>query len=193
MVGLVQKFGVKSWSLIASHLKGRLGKQCRERWYNHLNPEIRKDSWVRRLAPRSAATRASAADTHGCRRPARTRRSFARTRGSATSGPTLPASSRGAQCVAMQLSAAGAALYVVLTAVRLSGAQDNAIKNRWNSTLKRLIATSTVETRARGSFKNDTELLEAAIDNLLATNQLGEVEKKRDGSSKVRSSSAVLH
>jgi len=29
---LVQEFGCKRWSLIASHVKGRLGKQCRERF-----------------------------------------------------------------------------------------------------------------------------------------------------------------
>lgn len=33
---LVKKYGTKKWSLIARHLNGRLGKQCRERWYNHL-------------------------------------------------------------------------------------------------------------------------------------------------------------
>ena len=32
MVQLVHKHGLKKWSLIASHLKGRLGKQCRERY-----------------------------------------------------------------------------------------------------------------------------------------------------------------
>ena len=31
VVQLVQKYGAKKWSLIASHLKGRIGKQCRER------------------------------------------------------------------------------------------------------------------------------------------------------------------
>lgn len=41
----VQLYGVKKWSQIASHLQGRLGKQCRERWYNHLNPDIRKELW----------------------------------------------------------------------------------------------------------------------------------------------------
>lgn len=28
---LVDRFGAKKWSLIASHLPGRIGKQCRER------------------------------------------------------------------------------------------------------------------------------------------------------------------
>jgi len=32
-------------SAIASQLKGRLGKQCRERWYNHLDPSIKKETW----------------------------------------------------------------------------------------------------------------------------------------------------
>ena len=42
---LVEKYGPKHWSLIASHLPGRIGKQCRERWHNHLNPAIRRESW----------------------------------------------------------------------------------------------------------------------------------------------------
>ena len=33
------------WSLIASKMEGREGKQCRERWYNHLNPDIVKGPW----------------------------------------------------------------------------------------------------------------------------------------------------
>ena len=28
---LVEKYGPRSWSVIAKHLKGRIGKQCRER------------------------------------------------------------------------------------------------------------------------------------------------------------------
>jgi len=34
--------GPKKWSTIASKLPGRTGKQCRERWHNHLNPGINK-------------------------------------------------------------------------------------------------------------------------------------------------------
>ncbi len=39
---MVNKFGTKSWALIADNLRseyeisGRSGKQCRERWHNHL-------------------------------------------------------------------------------------------------------------------------------------------------------------
>lgn len=75
---LVLRFGTKSWSLIAEHIvkdygiHGRSGKQCRERWHNHLgefgpvflffliffsfscffflkyheDPSINKDSWT---------------------------------------------------------------------------------------------------------------------------------------------------
>jgi hypothetical protein len=45
VVELVDKYGAKKWSLIASNLPGRIGKQCRERWHNHLNPAISKDAW----------------------------------------------------------------------------------------------------------------------------------------------------
>ncbi|XP_037069513.1 transcriptional activator Myb-like [Pollicipes pollicipes] len=46
VVELVHQYGAKKWSVIASHLKGRIGKQCRERWHNHLNPAIKKSSWT---------------------------------------------------------------------------------------------------------------------------------------------------
>ena len=42
---LVKKFGAKRWSTIAEHLQSRVGKQCRERWHNHLSPAVRKDAW----------------------------------------------------------------------------------------------------------------------------------------------------
>jgi hypothetical protein len=40
IVQFVQANGAKSWSKLAAMLPGRIGKQCRERWINHLNPEI---------------------------------------------------------------------------------------------------------------------------------------------------------
>jgi hypothetical protein len=45
VIELVGKYGAKKWSLISSHLPGRVGKQCRERWHNHLNPAISKEAW----------------------------------------------------------------------------------------------------------------------------------------------------
>lgn len=41
--------GPKKWSQIAAQLPGRTGKQCRERWHNHLNPSINKSkTWSER-------------------------------------------------------------------------------------------------------------------------------------------------
>ncbi|KAI3877715.1 hypothetical protein MKW98_020196 [Papaver atlanticum] len=46
IVELVKKHGAKKWSTIAQALPGRIGKQCRERWHNHLNPNINKEAWT---------------------------------------------------------------------------------------------------------------------------------------------------
>ena len=43
---MVSKYGPKKWSVIATHLPGRVGKQCRERWHNHLSPTIDKTPWT---------------------------------------------------------------------------------------------------------------------------------------------------
>ncbi|KAJ8440292.1 hypothetical protein Cgig2_012728 [Carnegiea gigantea] len=45
LIQLVERFGVRKWSHIAQLLNGRIGKQCRERWHNHLKPNIKKDVW----------------------------------------------------------------------------------------------------------------------------------------------------
>ncbi|KAJ6424846.1 hypothetical protein OIU84_025587 [Salix udensis] len=45
LIRLVKQFGVRNWAQIAEKLDGRVGKQCRERWHNHLRPDIKKDSW----------------------------------------------------------------------------------------------------------------------------------------------------
>ncbi|TBT96574.1 Myb-like DNA-binding domain-containing protein, partial [Hamiltosporidium magnivora] len=39
---LIKKYKPKNWSFIAKMMKTRVGKQCRERWHNHLNPDIKK-------------------------------------------------------------------------------------------------------------------------------------------------------
>jgi len=46
LVETVTKFGAQRWSLIASHMTGRVGKQCRERWFNHLCPAVKKGEWT---------------------------------------------------------------------------------------------------------------------------------------------------
>eukprot|EP00898_Chlorokybus_atmophyticus_P000895 jgi/Chlat1/1806/Chrsp135S02138 len=46
IVTMVKKVGTKKWSLIAEQLVGRTDMQCRQRWLNKLNPEIRREVWT---------------------------------------------------------------------------------------------------------------------------------------------------
>ena len=49
---LVQELGVKRWAEVSQQLEerygvtGRTGKQCRERWHNHLDPCVSKEPWT---------------------------------------------------------------------------------------------------------------------------------------------------
>ena len=51
IIDLVSKHGTGNWTVIANEMsniynfKNRSGKQCRERWHNHLDPKVNKDSW----------------------------------------------------------------------------------------------------------------------------------------------------
>ena len=51
ILNIVEQVGDKNWRLVAQEmedqykLKGRTGKQCRERWHNHLDPSINKGAW----------------------------------------------------------------------------------------------------------------------------------------------------
>jgi len=42
----VKIHGPRRWSLITKVLPGRVGKQCRERWHHHLNPDVNKSPWT---------------------------------------------------------------------------------------------------------------------------------------------------
>ena len=45
LINLVEKYGAGKWSFISSHFPERIGKQCRERWFNHLCPTVNKTAW----------------------------------------------------------------------------------------------------------------------------------------------------
>ena len=52
IIELVNKYGTSNWTIIANEMalifksKHRNGKQCRERWHNHLDPIVNKDNWT---------------------------------------------------------------------------------------------------------------------------------------------------
>lgn len=46
LMSVVEKYGPANWSELAKHLAGRNGKQCRERWYNCLDPNIKSGPWA---------------------------------------------------------------------------------------------------------------------------------------------------
>ena len=43
---MVEEYGARDWSSIALNLPGRIGKQCRERWHNHLDPSVKSGNWT---------------------------------------------------------------------------------------------------------------------------------------------------
>ncbi|GJT47459.1 transcription factor MYB119-like protein [Tanacetum coccineum] len=45
LLRLVKLHGERKWAHIAQQMIGKAGKQCRERWHNHLCLDIKKDTW----------------------------------------------------------------------------------------------------------------------------------------------------
>ena len=46
IVRWVKDRGPKNWGALAAQLPGRISKQCRERWHNHLSPDVNKKDWT---------------------------------------------------------------------------------------------------------------------------------------------------
>ncbi|KAA8543754.1 hypothetical protein F0562_022069 [Nyssa sinensis] len=49
LVRLVKQYGERKWAQIAEKMFGRAGKQCRERWHNHLRPDIKLNCFMHLL------------------------------------------------------------------------------------------------------------------------------------------------
>ena len=43
---LVKKFGVSNWNKVSEQFPGRISRQCRERWFKHLDPSVNKSKWT---------------------------------------------------------------------------------------------------------------------------------------------------
>lgn len=47
LITWVQTEGPTKWAQCANFINGRSGKQCRERWFNNLNPNVKKGNWAK--------------------------------------------------------------------------------------------------------------------------------------------------
>ena len=45
VIAWVKEHGATSWTKLAETIPGRIGKQCRERWHNSLDPNLVKTAW----------------------------------------------------------------------------------------------------------------------------------------------------
>jgi myb proto-oncogene protein len=46
LIKMVRLNGPHGWVKLANGLQDRSGKQCRERWYHHLAPDVKKGDWT---------------------------------------------------------------------------------------------------------------------------------------------------
>jgi hypothetical protein len=48
LIKSIEKNGTNSWPMVASEVRTRNGKQCRERWLNQLCPHVNKENWLQK-------------------------------------------------------------------------------------------------------------------------------------------------
>lgn len=46
LLSVIERVGFSNWTLIGQEMPNRTGKQCRERWCNHLHPDLKKTDWT---------------------------------------------------------------------------------------------------------------------------------------------------
>lgn len=46
LLKVVEETGTSNWRIVADKMPGRNPRQCRERWTNYVNPELKKDPWT---------------------------------------------------------------------------------------------------------------------------------------------------
>ncbi|KAH9606428.1 hypothetical protein KSS87_015071 [Heliosperma pusillum] len=146
IIELVARYGPTKWSIIAKSLPGRIGKQCRERWHNHLNPDIKKDAWT----SEEELALMNAHRTYG---------------------------NKWAEL-----------------AKYLPGRTDNAIKNHWNSSLKKKLDFYLATGKLPPASKNNLQMNPRDIERSTCSGRSGGILKKdSDSSAQTTSGAANLY